>query len=180
MAACSRISIFEVDANNVNATLANASNPGRLQPMPEVSTNDGVSNRGDADAFSGKNRIASRPMVLGSAMRPGERGVPAKLASLALRGQQGSLGEEFGFLGDDDIGHRPAEHGMFEGLPRFGIRGFNGPEPFGDPPSLVIDNGAKRVDAVGIHRSATSVRVDDQGGRGRTSLGPGKQAPAIR
>ena len=147
--------------------------------MPEVGTNDGVSNRGDADALSGKNRISPRAMVLGSAMRPGERGIPAKLASLALRGQQGSLGEELRLLGDDDIGHRPAEHGMLEGLPRIGIRGFNGPKPFGDPPSLVIDNVAKRIDAVGIHRSGTIVRVDNQGSRGRTSLGPGEQAPAI-
>ena len=55
----SPLSIFKVNAENVHATFADAPNPGRLQPMPEVGPNDGVGNRGDADTLSGQNRVAS-------------------------------------------------------------------------------------------------------------------------
>ena len=42
----------------------------------------------------------------------------------------------------------------------------NGPKSFGDPPSIIVDNGAKRLDAAGVRIGATSSgAARGQGGR---------------
>ena len=104
-------------------------------------------------------------------MRHGQGGVPTQAASLTLSGEHGTVGEELGFLGQNEIRGGSAQDGLLVGIPRIGIGGFDGPEPFGDPPSVFVNNGAKRLDAAGVGDGAE--RLDAAGCLGGCRSQPG-------
>ena len=76
--------IFQVNAQNVDATLTEPTNPGDLYPVADVSREGRMRKLSNANTRSGKNGIPSRPMVLGNLMGGREGRIPPKAASLSL------------------------------------------------------------------------------------------------
>ena len=93
----------EINAENVDPALAQASNPRRVKPMPEPNRDGVGTNSGDANALPGKNPKSSRAMVLRGAVGKGDRGVPPQAASLALGGTKSIVSDDLGFLGEEDV-----------------------------------------------------------------------------
>ena len=154
--------ILEVNANHKDAPFADTPDPRGLQAVPEIEGDDAISNRGDANASSGKDGVATRAMVGRSAVRKGQSGVPSKLARLSLRRKQRFIGEQFGFLGNNNVSGRPFKHRLRKRVPRVAIARLNGPKAFRNPPPAGVGDGAERLDGngAGVAGSTRRQRVE--------------------
>jgi hypothetical protein len=188
--------ILEINANNVDATFADAPDPRGLQAVPEIEGDDAISNRGDANASSGKDGVTTRAMVGRSAVRKGQSGVPSMSARLSLRRKQRCIGKQFGFLGNNNVSGRSFKHRLIERLPGVAIARLNGPKAFGNPPPVGINNGAEwlNINGAGVAGSriafalfARAIRpapssagsLGRQQGAGGSGLTPLKIGPGV-